>query len=386
MIPEIRIPLADIHANPGNTEAVSGGSCPNLPRAVVVVPCFNHGAFVAEAVRSALAQHGAEVRVVVVNDGSDDGQTAERCIACVAIDPARVAVIHQRNHGLPAARNAGAAAVKDPEREGWWPDGGDYLVFLDSDDWIEPDFVERLHGAIVAAGDDAVSHAYCQERLVGNASGLWRVPEWDPTLLMVTNLHPVTALVRRDWFERVGGFDETMNMGYEDWDLWLRFAGRGGRGVRVREPLFAWRRHSDTTMVMQAVQRHDDLFAMLVERHPDLYGRHARAVIARSNHLLRRSDANWLDETGDAICLRDLRAWNADLVRERDEALKELETLKRDLAAERTEHSRLASCIDDYEHKPSVKIGRRIFHAVDNLPAFLAEPVRALARWARKAL
>ena len=361
-----------------------------LPRAAVVVPCFNHGAFVGEAVRSALKQRDADVRVVVVNDGSDDGVTAGQCNACVAIDPGRVKVIHQRNHGLPAARNAGAAAVKDRDEHGqrWvgWEDGGDYLVFLDSDDWIEHDFVARLHRAMLEEGDEGASHAYCQERLTDKASGIWRVPDWDPVLLMVTNLHPVTALVRRDRFEEAGGFDESLVRGYEDWDLWLRFASRGWRGVRVREPLFVWRRHSDTTMVMQAVQRHADLFAALMEKHRELYERHARAVIERSNVQLRRADANWLDESGDAIYVRDLKARNCELFDERDAGLKMIEALRRELAEGRDACDRLERALAEYDRKPSVRLARRVFETVDALPGFLGEPVRALARWARRAL
>src|SRR6185295_16182322 len=121
-----------------------------------------------------------------------------------------VRVLHQENRGLPAARNAGAALAA---REGW----GKYLVFLDADDWLEPQFVARLHWALDADPAPEVSHAYCQERLVENATGIWKVPAWDPLLLLVTNIHPVTALIKLDRFHAVGGFDESFRSGYEDW-------------------------------------------------------------------------------------------------------------------------------------------------------------------------
>lgn len=356
---------------------------PPIPRVGVVIPCFNHGRFVADAVRSALVQVNADVRVVVVNDGSNDGSTPEACDDCLEFGD-RVLVVHQSNCGLPAARNAGAARVC----EYWAPD---YLVFLDADDWIEPEFVTRLHQAIIESADPNASHAYCQERLVDKAKGVWRVPEWDPTLLLVTNLHPVTALIKRECFQLVTGFDPTMNLGYEDWDLWLKFVSRGWRGVRVREPLFNWRRHSDDTMVMNAVKRHDQLFAMLMQRHPSLYAASATEVIRRSNQLLRSADANWLDETGDAIVIRDMRAWVKDLVKERDDArsdvdrLREEARLERDRAAhaERAAAEREARVRSEYEAKPSVRISRALFRAVDALPRPLAAPFRMLASLAR---
>jgi glycosyltransferase involved in cell wall biosynthesis len=262
------------------------------PAVTVVIPCFNHGAFVREAVDSALRQRGADVRVVVVNDGSDDGTTRAACDACAT---ERVRVIHQENRGLPAARNVGAAGAT-----------GEYLVFLDADDWIEPEFVERLHAKLAGAGEDA-SHAYCRERLVGLGQGEWKVPEWDPLLMMITNLHPVTTLVKRRCFEAVSGFDESMRGGYEDWDLWLRFVERGWRGVRVPETLFVWRRHSPATMVMGTVKNHEALYRGLMERHAGLFARHKAELLARSNTMLCQFEMNWFDEELRPINLAALK-------------------------------------------------------------------------------
>jgi glycosyltransferase involved in cell wall biosynthesis len=337
---------------------------PIAPKVTVVIPCFNHGRFVADAVRSCLAQTDALIRVVIVNDGSSDADSPARCDACAEMG-ANIRVIHQPNRGLPAARNAGAAVAS---REGW----GEYLVFLDADDWIEPGFVSTLHRAILADPAPEVSHAYCQEKLVERGSGVWKVPQWDPILLLVTNLHPVTALIRRDRFEQAGGFDESLRAGYEDWNLWLTFAERGWRGLRVREPLFIWRRHSENTLAIQAALRHAELHGAIVERHRALYDQHARKVIQLSNILLRRADANWLDENGDAIYVRDLRSRNGELFDE--------------LEAARAKIAGLESLVDDFRHKPSVRVSKAIFAVLDAMPRPLGAPVRSLARWARRSL
>lgn len=335
------------------------------PSVSVVIPCYNHGRFVADAVRSALAQHDADVRVILVDDGSDDDGTACACAAAAALDP-RVALRRlDRNRGLPAARNAGAALAREEGRSR-------YLVFLDADDWIEPSFVSRLHRAVQTEDAPEVSHAYCQERLVDKGTGVWAVPAWDPLLLLVTNLHPVTALIRRDRFEESGGFDETLRSGYEDWDLWLRFAERGWRGVRVREPLFVWRRHSDQTMVMQATKRHAELLSAVIDRHPRLYEAQSRRVIELSNVLLRRADANWLDENGEAICVRDLRSRNCELFDELERAQRKVRELE--------------SLVGEFERKPIVRLSRAVFRLVDSMPRPVGEPLRALARWARRTL
>lgn len=258
-----------------------------------VIPCFNHGAWVGEAARSCLAQVGAQVEVIVVDDGSDDGSTPA---ACDALEGPGVRVVHQANAGLPGARNTGAALAT-----------GDRLVFLDADDWIEPRFAQRLGEAL--ASDAAASHAYCQERLTDLGQGVvWRVPQWDPLTLLITNLHPVTCLIRRDHFEAVGGFDATMREGYEDWDLWLRFASRGWHGVRVREVLFNWRRHSHQTMIDDAVARHEAIYRRLLENHRAFFEKHALNAAVRANVMLRAAEGHWVDETGVPIELQYLRA------------------------------------------------------------------------------
>lgn len=284
----------------------------SLPSVTFVIPCFNHGKFVAKAVDSALGQVDAAVRVVVIDDGSNDGTTPSACDRCAGDG---VIVLHQENRGLPAARNRGAAESKC-----------EFLVFLDADDWVAPRFVTKLHAALRAEEEHAgqrgrtgdptsrpplISHVYCQERLVEKGRGIWRVPEWDPVQMMVTNLHPVTTLVKRECFDAVGGFDESMRDGYEDWDLWLRFVERGWRGLRVREPLFVWRRHSDQTMVMHAVKNHRVLYGRIVEKHRALYDLHAGELVVRMNSLMRQYDMNWLDESGEPINLMALKRQRA---------------------------------------------------------------------------
>lgn len=253
------------------------------PAVTVIIPCFNHGRFVRQAVDSALIQRGAAVRVIIVDDGSSDGQTPAACDACAG---EAVRIIHQENRGLPAARNRGA---READTE--------FVAFLDADDWLEPEFACKLAAAIRNDPDNAgISHAYCQERLVERGTGIWKVPAWDPILMMITNLHPVTALVRLERFRAVGGFDESMRSGYEDWELWLRFIERGWRGVRVREPLFVWRRHSHNTMIMNVIRHHAELYESIRSRHAELYARHAEEIIIRSKDLMSRCEMDELDE------------------------------------------------------------------------------------------
>jgi len=360
------------------------------PKVAFVIPCFNHGQFVEEAVRSALFQEAADVRVVIVDDGSTDGTTPAACDRCRLAEPDsgphRVHVVHQPNAGLPAARNVGvhAAMTFAPEH--------DLLVFLDADDYVEPSFVRKLCAKLLGTESPQVSHAYCQERLVGLGTGIWNVPEWDPLLLAVTNLHPVTCVVRRDRFLEAGGFDETLRLGYEDWDLWMRFADRGWRGVRVSEPLFIWRRHSPNTMISDAVSRHDELYGALVARHHEFFDSHAVEIIRLANGLLRSGDAHWIDEDRRSILLSQLRAHVQDVYNEcfalreqasRDRAGREgaERALADALAQAKAEAGRIR---EEYEAKPAVRASRRLHKLLDGLPGPLAAPARATLRAMRR--
>src|SRR5262245_48948394 len=83
-------------------------------------------------------------------------------------------------------------------------------------------------------------------------------------------------------------------------------AERGWRGVRVRRPVYVWRRHSRETMIADAVRKHEAIYRRIVENHRGLFERHADELVARMNRMLREHDMNWLDESGDPIHLRGL--------------------------------------------------------------------------------
>ena len=95
------------------------------PLVSVVIPCYNHGAYLAEAIKSVVAQTYPNIEIIVIDDGSTDN-TKE-----VTWGFEKVQYIHQKNQGLSAARNTGIKNAK-----------GDYIIFTDADDWFLPDAIE----------------------------------------------------------------------------------------------------------------------------------------------------------------------------------------------------------------------------------------------------
>jgi glycosyltransferase involved in cell wall biosynthesis len=232
----------------------------------VVIPCFNHGRFVGEAVASALAQEGGAPRVVVVDDGSTDAQTG------AALDrlPPGVEVLRRSNSGPAAARNAGAERTDTP-----------LLLMLDADDRLLPGALGKLKAALGA--DPGCGYAYGVMRMFGAQSGEVRFPGFDPYRLLYRPIvgGPGTMLVRREVFDQLGGYDPGL-AGYEDWDLQLGALERGHPGCRVPEVTVEYRKH-ETSRLAGDRARHRQLIRALHDKHARLYGR--RHELARSSSM-----------------------------------------------------------------------------------------------------
>jgi glycosyltransferase involved in cell wall biosynthesis len=203
-----------------------------MPDVSVVVPPHNRGGLLTLTLRSALRQHGVDLEVVVVDDGSTDGTAGlvERLA-----DPRVRIVRHATPLGVSSSRNAGIAEARCP-----------WVAFLDDDDLWAPDKLalqlraaNAAHRAWVYAGSVNVDH-----RLRILEGGPPPPPERVPELLRRYNPVPAGAsnvVVRADSLARLGGFDPGLRR-TEDWDLWIRLA-HDGPPAAVPRPLVAYRMH-----------------------------------------------------------------------------------------------------------------------------------------------
>jgi glycosyltransferase involved in cell wall biosynthesis len=207
-----------------------GSENPARPgRISVVMPCFNAEAFVGEAIDSVLAQTHPDVEIIVVDDGSSD-----RSPEIVRSFGPQVQVLEQRNRGPYPARNAGLRVAT-----------GEFVAFLDADDYWHKDCLERLHRALEGGRGDI---AYCGWQNVGERSGREFVPpiyeDGDPVAAFLTNCPwPIhAALTRRRVLSEAGGFSER-RFSAMDYDLWLRLLTVTRRLVHVPEVLAFYRWH-----------------------------------------------------------------------------------------------------------------------------------------------
>ncbi|MCI0519979.1 MAG: glycosyltransferase [Chloroflexi bacterium] len=198
----------------------------------VIIPAYNQGAYLPQAIQSVLNQSHVDFEVVVVDDGSTDDtrEVAQR------FNDNRVRYVYQENRGLSAARNTGMRNSSAP-----------YLTFLDSDDLF---LAEKLNLLGAALDDDpaagfAAGQAIPVDENGDQAGDIFATPPPSPAerLLLGNPLHVGSVMLRRDWQERVGFFDESLRS-YEDWDMWLRLAQAGCKMIWVDRPVSLYRFHT----------------------------------------------------------------------------------------------------------------------------------------------
>jgi glycosyltransferase involved in cell wall biosynthesis len=236
------------------------------PRVSVVVPCYNLGPFLAEAVDSVLGQSFTDVEILVVDDGSTDAET--KAILDSFSRP-KTRVLRSENRGLPGAKNLGIAQTS-----------GELLCFLDADDLLEPQMLARS----IAVLDGAPSMAFASHwlRTFGAEQGDWTPTSCDFPALLDMNTVNGSALVRRSALQAIGGFDETFLDGCEDWDLWITMVERGFPGTIVPEFLFRYRRRPGSmSQVMMEGDKHPRLYRRLVAKHAASYRAHLEPLLIR---------------------------------------------------------------------------------------------------------
>lgn len=231
------------------------------PRVSVVIPCYNAGPHLLEAVDSVRAQTLTDWEVVVVDDGSTDPATRAALATCAA---GGAQVIRTENRGLPSARNTAIAAAC-----------GRYILPLDADDRIAPTLLQEA--VAVLDHRPEVGIVYCQAEFFGALCGAWDLPPFSLREMLLHNLIFASAMFRKADWQEVGGYKPSMKYGWEDWEFWLSLLELGRQVYRIPQPLFFYRRRPDSMIATMARRPHDQEYAFgeVVRNHRRLYAAHA---------------------------------------------------------------------------------------------------------------
>ncbi len=220
-----------------------------LPLVSVVIPYFNQPQYVREAVASVQASSYASIEIVVVNDGSTFSEADE-----VFEQLEGVVRVRKRNGGLSSARNAGIAAAT-----------GDFILPLDADDTVHPDYIRRGVEALINNGE--LGYVSCHARNFGELDSAYIPVGYVPGLMLFMNTDgKCTNLFRRELFETCGGYDEIMTS-YEDWDFLITLHEHGIEGDVLPDELFNYRRHFDSMVYSVANRQRADLVQYMMMKH-----------------------------------------------------------------------------------------------------------------------
>ena len=218
------------------------------PAVSIVIPCYNLGEFLQEAVDSCLQQTRAASEIIVVDDGSTDEAT--RGLIDSYEQSGIVTVLRTPNRGAPAARNHGIRHAR-----------ADYILCLDADDALEPAFLERTVPLLDA--ETEVGIVATGVHMFGAFEGDWHPPDFAPVTMLWRNCIPSASLFRRICWEQTGGYPDLPAC--QDWGFWLGVIRQGWKWKVVPDVLYRYRRRAGSISEFREANR-AEILRKLMER------------------------------------------------------------------------------------------------------------------------
>ncbi len=224
------------------------------PRVSIIVPCHNGGRFLDGLLASLGAQTFRDFETIIVDNGSTEVATREKL---EHLGP-EVRLVHQENRYLPGARNRGFLEAR-----------AELVLPLDCDDVLEPSFLAETVPLLENAPPEA-AFVFTHARLAGTLAGVLprHLNRFDQLFL---NQLPYCLLLRRSAWQAVGGYDETMRDGTEDWEFNIRLSRAGFHGIELAKPLFVYSVRPDGMLMSRSTRMHGTIWRHIRSRHADMY-------------------------------------------------------------------------------------------------------------------
>lgn len=226
----------------------------------VVIPCYNNADSIVETLQSVRHQTYNNIEIIVVNDGSTDA--SEMMIDTFKNDNLSLDLHYfkQTNSGPSITRNNGAAAAK-----------GEFIMFLDADDLLHETYIEKAINVLI--NQPAINIVYSNTEFFGAETGLWNLKNFEISDFLKYNSIPIFALIRKEVFQNVGGFDTNLTF-TEDWELWIRIVKQYGGVFKINETLFYYRKRENKSSLSDNMNVNDnsDLSRLYIyNKHYDFY-------------------------------------------------------------------------------------------------------------------
>jgi glycosyltransferase involved in cell wall biosynthesis len=221
----------------------------------VVIPYFNDGLYIDEAVDSILNQTYKNVEIIIINDASTDLFSIEK-ITNYQKPKTRV-IHHPINQHLSAARNTGFRHANS-----------EYVLTLDADDMFEATFIEKAVKILDERPEVGAVSAWA--KAFGVLEFLWKGKGQGLDNFILGNNSVACALIRKKAWEQVGGYQEEMKKGCEDWEFWIRVTAKGYLIDIIQEPIFLYRQKRQS-MRLDTESMLIDMYSQIVQLNKDIF-------------------------------------------------------------------------------------------------------------------
>jgi glycosyltransferase involved in cell wall biosynthesis len=191
----------------------------------VVIPHYNRADTIDDTLDSLLAQTYKRFDVIIIDDGSSDEESIKK-LKAIEAGGYQAKFVYQKNQGVAAARNNGIKISK-----------GKYVVCLDSDDILEPTYLEKAIVILETNPDISIVTSYMS--VFGVVNEQFEHVAFDPMRLFKDNMIITAAMFTKQAWRSVGGYKS--NIGYEDWEFWINMSEHGFWAKQIEEPLFRYR-------------------------------------------------------------------------------------------------------------------------------------------------
>lgn len=221
----------------------------------IIIPCYNDYLYVATAVNSALQQTWRNKEIIIVDDGSS-AQTKKVLNGFLSNN---IKLITQNNQGTSAARNNGI--IKS---------NGKYILVLDADDYFEPEFAEKAIEVLISGSN--IKMVTCFGRwFESDKKSVVHKPAGGgiDKFMYQSAAFGSTLFKKKDW-ERIGGYDEKMKLGFEDWEFYIRLLKAGGVSYVLPEILFHYRKTENSRNSLANTKKYE-IWEYIFLKHADLY-------------------------------------------------------------------------------------------------------------------
>lgn len=269
----------------------------------VVIPCYNMGAYVNDAVESVYGQSFKDYELIIVDDGSTDLVTHLELKRIQKQYP-EIKIFYKKNSGLAGARNYGVERAK-----------GVYITCLDADDMLADKYLEKTVSVFEEDQNGKIGFVTTWLQEFGERKNLWETSGFDIPKLLVNNVVHAGSLFRKEVWEKIGGYQKMDIGGYEDWNFWLSIVEKNYEWTVIKKPLFYYRIRENSMLADSSIV-HVDIYKMLHDLHRNLFDAYSKELVMEN--------------------AKELKTLH-DIIKEKDKSITELEAYKDEVLELRTQ-------------------------------------------------